>query len=121
MIFGFLIAPVLIPTLSAPLSKMFLASSNDFTPPPTVNGISITDATFLTNSLMISLCSSDAVISKNTNSSAPSLLYFSASSTGSPASLIDSKFNPLTTLPFFTSRQGIIRFVRVILFSLPLQ
>jgi len=81
----------LIPTLSAPFKRIFLASSNDLTPPPTVNGISITDATFLTKSLMVSLCSSDAVISKNTSSSAPSLLYFLASSTGSPASFIDSK------------------------------
>jgi len=38
--------------------------------------------------------------------------------TGSPASLMDSKCNPLTTLPFFTSRQGMIRFVSVMLFSL---
>ena len=58
----------------------------------------------------------DAVISKKTNSSAPSLLYFLASSTGSPASLIDSKFNPLTTLPFFTSKHGIILLVNVMIF-----
>ena len=89
--FGFFTAPVLIPTLSAPFRRIFLASSNDLTPPPTVNGISITDATFLTKSLIIFLCSSDAVISKKTSSSAPSLLYFLASSTGSPASFIDSK------------------------------
>ena len=48
MTLGFFIAPVLIPTLSAPLRRIFLASSSDFTPPPTVNGISITDATFRT-------------------------------------------------------------------------
>ena len=90
--------------MSAPLSKIFLASSIDLTPPPTVNGILITEATFLTNSFIVSRCSFEAVISRNTNSSAPSSLYFAASSTGSPASLIDSKFNPLTTLPFFTSK-----------------
>ena len=118
---GFFIAPVLIPTLSAPLSKIFLASSNDLTPPPTVNGISITDATFLTKSLIVFRCSSDAVISKKTNSSAPSLLYFSANSTGSPASLMDSKCNPLTTLPFLTSKQGIILLVKVMIIFLPLQ
>jgi len=57
---------VLIPTLSAPLSKMLRASSNDFTPPPTVNGMLITEATFLTKVFIVSRCSSDAVISKKT-------------------------------------------------------
>ena len=46
---GFFTAPVLIATLSAPLSKISLACCNDLTPPPTVNGISITSAIFLTS------------------------------------------------------------------------
>ena len=115
---GVLIALVLTPTLSAPLSKIFLASSMDLTPPPTVNGILITDATFLTNSLIVSRCSFEAVISRNTSSSAPSLLYLAASSTGSPASFMDSKFRPLTTRPFFTSRHGIILLVKVMIIFL---
>ena len=86
---GFFIALVLTPTLSAPLSKIFLASSMDFTPPPTVNGILITEATFLTNSLIVSRCSFEAVISIKTNSSAHSLLYLEDNSTGSPAYLMD--------------------------------
>ena len=68
-------------------------------------------------SLIVSRCSSEAVMSRNTSSSAPSLLYLAASSTGSPASLMDSKFNPLTTLPFFTSKQGMILLVKVMLIS----
>ena len=91
---GFKIADVLTPTLSAPLSKIFRASSTDFTPPPTVNGILITDATLRTNSLIVSRCSSEAVISRNTSSSAPSLLYLAANSTGSPASLMIQNLIP---------------------------
>ena len=41
-----------------------------------------------------------------------------ANSTGSPASLMDSKFNALTTLPFFTSKHGIILLVKVMIISL---
>ena len=118
---GFFTAPVLIATLSAPFSKISLACCNVFTPPPTVNGISITSATFATKDFIVSRCSVDAVISRKTNSSAPSLLYFSASKTGSPASLIDSKCSPFTTLPFATSKHGTILFVNVMLFSLPPQ
>ena len=78
----------------------------------------ITEATLRTNSLIVSRCSFEAVISRNTSSSAPSLLYFAANSTGSPASFMDSKFNPLTTLPFFTSKHGIILLVNVMIISL---
>ena len=73
---GFFIAAVLTPTLSAPLSKIFLASSMDLTPPPTVNGILITEATLRTNSLIVSRCSFEAVMSRNTSSSAPSSTIF---------------------------------------------
>src|ERR1700688_537632 len=52
----------------------------------------------------------DAVISRNTISSAPSWSYSAASSTGSPASLISANRTPLTTRPSSTSRQGMIRF-----------
>ena len=48
---------MLIATLSAPLSKISLACCNDLTPPPTVNGISITSAIFLTSDFMVSRCS----------------------------------------------------------------
>ena len=42
-----------------------------FGPPPTVNGINTLAATRLTMSTTVSLCSQDAVISRNTSSSAP--------------------------------------------------
>ena len=117
IISGFLTAPVLIATLSAPFRRISRACCKVFTPPPTVNGISITSATFLTRLLIVSRCCSEAVISRNTSSSAPSLLYFSASKTGSPASLIDLKCMPLTTLPLSTSKHGITLLVRVMLLS----
>ena len=47
-------------------------------------------------------------------SSAPCLLYSSAHSTGSPTSRTPSKLTPLTTLPFLTSRHGIILFASII-------
>ena len=103
---------MLIATLSAPFSKIYRACCSDLTPPPTVNGMSITSAIFLTSDFMVSRCSDEAVISIKTSSSAPSLEYFSANCTGSPASFIYSKFNPLTTRPFATSKHGIIRLVR---------
>ena len=63
--------------------------------------------------------SEEAVISKNTSSSAPALSYASAIATGSPASCKLTKFTPFTTLPACTSRHGIILFV-CILFHLPI-
>ena len=51
---------MLIATLSAPLSKISRACCNDLTPPPTVNGISITSAIFLTSDFMVSRCSDEA-------------------------------------------------------------
>ena len=112
---------MLIPTLSAPFNRIFLASSSEFTPPPTVNGMSMTAAICLTKPLIVSLFYSEAVISKKTSSSAPSSLYFAASSSGSPASFIDSKCKPLTTRPPFTSKHGITRLVNVKTTPLPPQ
>ena len=60
---------------------------------------------------MVFLSSEDAVISKKTSSSAPCASYAIAHSTGSPASRRFKNLVPLTTLPFVTSRQGIILFV----------
>ena len=81
----------------------------------------ITVATFDTNVLIVSRCSCDAVISRKISSSAPSLLYFSANRTGSPASFREEKCNPLTTLPLAISRHGITLLVRVKIFFLPPQ
>ena len=95
-------------TLSAPALSKFLTSSGVRTPPPTVNGIKTSLATF---SIMCNIkprLSELAVISKKANSSAPCSLYFFATSTGSPASFNSKKLIPLTTLPSVTSRQGII-------------
>ena len=83
---GLTTAAVFIETLSAPLNSILRASSKFFIPPPTVNGMFITLATFLTIFFHSFLCSSAAVMSKNINSSAPSSLYCLANSTGSPAS-----------------------------------
>ena len=97
--------------LSAPSRKIALKSSTVRIPPPTVNGINTFSATFLTISIMIFLASDDAVISKNTSSSAPALSYAAAISTGSPASIRLTKLTPFTTRPAFTSKHGIILFV----------
>ena len=71
MISGFSIAEVFIETLSAPELSRFLISSRFLIPPPTVSGINTSEDTFSTTSNIIFLCSELAVISKNTNSSAP--------------------------------------------------
>ena len=88
-------------TLSAPLFNNLLISSKLLTPPPTVKGIEIFCAVFLTVSNRIFLFSLDAVISRKHNSSAPCSSYIFACSTGSPASTKLTKLIPLTTLPFF--------------------
>ena len=108
---GVLIAEELMEILSAPSRKIALKSSTVRIPPPTVNGINTFSATFLTISIMIFLASDDAVISKNTSSSAPALSYAAAISTGSPASIRLTKLTPFTTRPAFTSKHGIILFV----------
>src|SRR5437899_1135598 len=81
-------------------------------PPPTVNGMSSEDATFLTKRVSVFLFAFVAVMSRKTISSAPSSRYCLASSTGSPASLSPLNLTPLTTLPSLTSRHGIIRLAR---------
>ena len=107
-------AAVLILTLSAPdLSKAFI-SSKVLTPPPTVRGIKHFSAVFLTVSNKIFLFSFEAVMSRKHNSSAPCSSYILACSTGSPASTKSTKLIPLTTLPFFTSKQGIILFFNIL-------
>src|SRR2546430_3060437 len=53
-----------------------------------------------------------AWMSRNANSSAPCSSYRRATSTGSPASRRLTKFTPLTTRPFATSRQGMMRLAR---------
>ena len=60
-------------TLSAPSLKTALKSSTVLIPPPTVNGINTVSATLLTISILVALASEDAVISRNTSSSAPAL------------------------------------------------
>src|ERR1035437_2200943 len=102
-------AAVLTVTLSAPESKMRRASSTERMPPPTASGMKTLRAVRATTSAMISRASLEAVISRKTSSSAPSPLYRSASSTGSPASRRLTKLIPLTTRPPVTSRQGMMR------------
>ena len=68
---GFKIAAVLRLTLSAPafsISRMF---SKLRMPPPTVSGIKHSEAVRLTTSIIVFRSSLEAVISRNTNSSAP--------------------------------------------------
>ena len=108
---GFIIADEFIDILSAPSLSNVLKSSTVLIPPPTVNGIKTCSATLLTISTTVFLLSDDAVISRNTNSSAPALLYAFATSTGSPASRKFTKFTPFTTRLLLTSKQGIILFV----------
>ena len=61
-------------TLSAPALRMVLKSSTVRMPPPTVNGMNTFSATLRTMSTTVFRLSDDAVISKNTSSSAPFLL-----------------------------------------------
>ena len=110
---GVLIAEELIEILSAPSRRIARKSSTVRIPPPTVNGINTHSATLRTMSMTVPLLSDDAVISRNTSSSAPALSYAFAISTGSPASLRSTKLTPFTTLPPFTSRQGMILFVNI--------
>src|SRR4051812_36973464 len=78
-------------------------------PPPIVNGTNTSSAVRRARSTIVSRLPDVAVMSRNTTSSAPSASYFSASSTGSPASRRSTKFVPLTTRPASTSRHGITR------------
>lgn len=106
---GFLMAAVLMETLSAPaFSRASMVSTLEI-PPPTVKGMNRVFAIFLTRSMRIPRLSELAVMSRKTSSSAPSSLYFLPSSMGSPASFRSTKLVPLTTRPSLTSRQGMIR------------
>ena len=104
-------ADELMEILSAPSLRSALKSSTVRMPPPTVKGMNTVSATLRTMSTTVCLASEEAVISRNTSSSAPSLSYALPISTGSPASLRSTKFTPFTTRPLFTSRQGMILFV----------
>src|SRR5271157_2633197 len=110
---GLRTAAVLTETLSAPASKIIRASSTERMPPPTASGMNTFRAVRATTSAMIARASLDAVMSRKTSSSAPSRLYRSASSTGSPASRRLTNLVPFTTLPPVTSRHGIIRFANI--------
>ena len=70
---GRIIAAELTDTLSAPSRRIALKSSTVRIPPPTVNGINTFSATFRTISATVFLASEEAVISRNTSSSAPAL------------------------------------------------
>src|SRR5580658_5495456 len=106
---GLRTAAVLTETLSAPASRMRRASLTERMPPPTASGMKTLRAVRATTSTIVSRASLDAVISRKTNSSAPSRLYRSANSTGSPASRRLTKWTPLTTRPLVTSRHGMMR------------
>ena len=106
-------ADELMEILSAPSRNSALKSSTLRMPPPTVNGINTLAATWRTISTTVSLASEDAVISRNTTSSAPASSYAFAMATGSPASTKSTKLTPFTTRPLCTSRQGMILFVNI--------
>ena len=65
-------AAVLTATLSAPARSNRRASSTERTPPPTVNGMNTCSAVRRATSTIVSRASDDAVMSRNTTSSAPS-------------------------------------------------
>src|SRR6266566_8758314 len=88
-------------------------SSTDLKPPHTVKGILMLSATRVTIPATIFRRSDEAVISRNTSSSAPSSEYRRPHSTGSPASRRSSKWTPFTTRPSFTSRHGMIRLASI--------
>ena len=88
-------AAELIDTLSHPASSNWRMSSSVRMPPPTVSGMNTCSAVRRTTSSMMSRPSWLAVMSRNTNSSAPSLSYRAATSTGSPASRRFTKVRPL--------------------------
>ena len=67
-------AAVLTETLSAPDSRIARASATERMPPPTASGMKTLRAVRATTSAMISRASLEAVISRKTSSSAPSLV-----------------------------------------------
>ena len=70
---GVLIADELMEILSAPSLRSILKSSTVRIPPPTVNGINTVSATRRTMSTTVPRLSEEAVMSRNTSSSAPAL------------------------------------------------
>ena len=69
---GRAMAAVFSDTLSAPARSSRSTSSTLRTPPPTVSGMNTCSAVRRTTSYMVSRRSLDAVMSRNTSSSAPS-------------------------------------------------
>jgi hypothetical protein len=69
---GSLTAAVFTATLSAPARSSASASSTERTPPPTVKGRNTVSATRRAISSTIGRASEEAVMSRNTSSSAPS-------------------------------------------------
>src|SRR5262245_17351249 len=69
---GLAIAAVFNETLSAPARSSLSTSSGPRTPPPTVSGMNTWSAVRVTTSHIVSRSSLDAVMSRNTSSSAPS-------------------------------------------------
>ena len=69
---GYSTAAVFTDTLSAPEHRIRRASSMERIPPPTVNGMKTSSAVRRTTSIIVSRASDDAVMSRNTSSSAPS-------------------------------------------------
>ncbi len=67
---GLTIAAVFMAILSAPARSILRMSSTLRIPPPTVSGMKHFSAVLLTTSTMVSLPSLDAVMSRNTSSSA---------------------------------------------------
>ena len=65
-------AAVFTATLSAPALSILRPSSTERTPPPTVKGMNTSSAVRLTTSTIVSRASDEAVMSRNTTSSAPS-------------------------------------------------
>ena len=106
---GFLMAAVLREILSAPARRHSRMVSTERMPPPTVKGMNTFSATFSARDTTVGRSSLEAVMSRNTSSSAPWQSYSVASSTGSPASRIPTKLIPLTTLPSLMSRHGMRR------------
>src|ERR671935_35855 len=116
-------------TLTTPSWKMDAASaasapvpaksstSTPSIPPPTQNGIVSRSATRAASSTTVRRRSADAVMSRNTSSSAPSESYRDASAIGSPASRSATKRVPFTTRPRSTSRHGMIRFASIYAFA----
>jgi hypothetical protein len=82
-------------------------------PPPTVKGMFMLVAIWVTRSARVLRFSLVAVMSRKTSSSAPFSLYQSARSIGSPASLRFSNFIPFTVRPSLMSRHGIILFASI--------